>query len=111
MRTIATLVDDDYYMRKVVRILLMTVGVCSLYEATDGLSGIEAIRSVAPDVLILDWEMPKLDGTDFMRVVRSPGSFPYPNVPVIMLSGHGQRSRVVNAVKVASTNSCSSRCR
>jgi two-component system chemotaxis response regulator CheY len=55
--------------------------------------------------------MPKLDGTDFMRVVRSPGSLPYPNVPVIMLSGHGQRSRVVNAVKVASTNSCSSRCR
>jgi two-component system, chemotaxis family, chemotaxis protein CheY len=93
-------VDDDYYMRKVVRTLLMTIGVRSIYEADDGRTGLDAIRSVAPNVVILDWEMPGLDGADFVRVVRSPESFPYPSVPIIMLTGHGERSRVINAIKV-----------
>jgi FixJ family two-component response regulator len=33
-------------------------------------------------------------------IVRSPATFPYPNVPIIMLTGHGERSRVVEAVKI-----------
>jgi len=33
-------------------------------------------------------------------MVRSPESFPYPDVPIIMLTGHGERSRVVEAVKL-----------
>jgi FixJ family two-component response regulator len=43
--------------------------------------------------------MPGLDGPAFVRRVRSPGSFPYPDVPIIMLTGHGERSRVLEAVK------------
>jgi two-component system chemotaxis response regulator CheY len=93
-------VDDDHYMRKVVRTLLMTIGVRSIYEAANGIDGLDTIRKVKPDVVILDWEMPGLDGTGFMRAMRSPDTFPYPNVPVIMLTGHGARSRVVDAVKV-----------
>ncbi|HLA20996.1 MAG TPA: response regulator [Pseudolabrys sp.] len=93
-------VDDEHYMRKVVRTLLMSIGVRTVYEAADGRAGLELIRSVAPDVVIVDWEMPGLDGADFVRMVRSPASFPYPDVPIIMLTGHGERSRVVEAVQV-----------
>ncbi len=92
-------VDDDLYMRKVVRTMLMTIGVRNIEEASNGLIGIDVIRSMAPDVVILDWEMPGLDGVQFMRTVRSPETFPYPDVSVIMLSGHGERSRVVDAMK------------
>jgi two-component system, chemotaxis family, chemotaxis protein CheY len=35
-----------------------------------------------------------------MRQVRSPRNFPYPDVPVIMLTGYGERSRVVEAVRL-----------
>ena len=44
--------------------------------------------------------MPGLDGADFVRMVRSPATFPFPNVPIIMLTGHGERSRVIEAVQV-----------
>ena len=35
-----------------------------------------------------------------MRIVRSPGEFPVPDVPIIMLSGHGERWRVVEAARI-----------
>jgi two-component system, chemotaxis family, chemotaxis protein CheY len=91
-------VDDEYYMRKVVRTLLMSIGVRTIYEAQDGPAGLEVIRTVMPGVVIVDWEMPGLDGADFVRMVRSPETFPYPDIPIIMLTGYGERSRVVEAV-------------
>jgi CheY-like chemotaxis protein len=92
------LVDDEQYMRKVVRTMLLGIGVRHISEAHDGPSGLEMIRNEAPDVVILDWEMPGLNGASFMRMVRSPETFPFPDVPVIMLTGHGEKARVVEAV-------------
>jgi CheY-like chemotaxis protein len=93
-------VDDEAYMRKVVRTMLMGIGVRTVYEAHDGPKGLDMIRSVAPDVVILDWEMPGLDGAGFVRMVRSPQTFPYPDVPIIMLTGHGERRRVIEAIQI-----------
>ena len=93
-------VDDEHYMRKVVRTMLMSLGVRDILEAADGPTGLELIRRSAPDVVILDWEMPGLDGASFVRMVRSPDTFPYPDLPIIMLTGHGERSRVVEAVQI-----------
>lgn len=93
-------VDDEHYMRKVVRTLLMSVGVRTVYEAADGPAGLEMIRNVSPDMVILDWEMPGLDGAGFVRMVRSPQTFPLPDIPIIMLTGHGERSRVIEAVEI-----------
>jgi CheY-like chemotaxis protein len=44
--------------------------------------------------------MPGMSGAEFARQVRSPSSFPYPNVPLIMLTGHGERWRVLEAVRL-----------
>jgi CheY-like chemotaxis protein len=93
-------VDDEHYMRKVVRTLLMSIGIRTVYEAPDGPAGLELIRTMAPDVVIVDWQMPGLDGAGFVRMVRSPETFPFPDVPIIMLTGHGERSRVVEAIQI-----------
>ena len=93
-------VDDEHYMRKVVRTMLVSLGVRTIYEAADGTTGLELIRTTCPDVVILDWQMPGLDGAGFVRMVRSPDTFPYPDVPIIMLTGHGERSRVIEAVQI-----------
>ncbi len=93
-------VDDDHHMRKVTRSLLMSIGIKHIHEANDGMSGLEAMLRVAPNVVILDWEMPGLTGPEFVRQVRAPGRFPMPDVPIIMLTAHGERSHVIDAVRV-----------
>jgi CheY-like chemotaxis protein len=92
------IVDDEHTMRKVTRSLLQAIGIRTVYEANDGNSGLEAIRTLLPDVVIVDWEMPSPNGPEFVKTVRSPETFPLPDVPIIMLAGHGERSRVVEAV-------------
>ena len=92
-------IDDEPYIRKVIRTLLTSIGVRSVCEAADGIEGLESIRTNAPDIVLVDWEMPLLDGPEFVRLVRSPGSFPMPNIPIVMLTGHAERSRVVAALK------------
>jgi two-component system chemotaxis response regulator CheY len=93
-------VDDNQYMRKMIRTLLVNCGVKDIYEAADGIAALDAIRTVAPDVVILDWEMPLLSGAELVRIVRSPGVFPMSDVPIIMLSSHGERWRIVEAVRL-----------
>ena len=44
--------------------------------------------------------MPLLNGPELVRIVRSPGVFPAPDVPIIMLSGHGERWRIVESAKL-----------
>jgi DNA-binding response OmpR family regulator len=94
------LVDDNLYMRKIVRNLLVNIGVRKVFEASDGIAGLDAIRIVSPDVVILDWELPLLNGGEFVRIVRSPGVFPMSDIPIIILSSHGERWRVVEAVRI-----------
>lgn len=93
-------VDDNQYMRKMVRNLLVNCGIKDIYEAADGLAALDMIRTMAPDVVILDWEMPLLNGPELVRIVRSPGVFPIPDIPIIMLTGHCERWRVVEAVRL-----------
>ena len=93
-------VDDNQHMRKMIRTLLVNCGIKDICEAPDGIAALDLIRTVGPDVVILDWEMPLLSGAELVRIVRSPGVFPIPDVPIIMLSGYGERWRVVEAVKL-----------
>ena len=72
----------------------------TVFEAPDGAAGLEAHPCNNPDLVIVDWEMPMIDGAQFVRMVRSPGEFPVPDVPIIMLSGHGDRWRVVEAARI-----------
>jgi CheY-like chemotaxis protein len=94
------LVEDNPFMRNLVRNMLGNIGVKRVYEAADGIAGLEMIRSVVPDVMVLDWEMPLLNGPELVRIVRSPGVFPLPDIPIIMLTAHGQRWRIVEAAKL-----------
>ena len=93
-------VDDNLYTRKMIRNLLLNCGIKDVFEANDGIAALDAIRSIAPDVVVLDWEMPLLSGAELVRIVRSPGVFPMPDIPIIMLSAHGERWRVVEAVRL-----------
>ncbi|MGH6739856.1 MAG: response regulator [Bradyrhizobium sp.] len=92
--------DSNAFTRRLTRSMLGNLGCKSIYEASDGLATIDAIRTVNPDAVILDWDLPVLDGREVMRIVRTPGEFSKPNVPIIMLTDLGLRSRVTTAIRL-----------
>ncbi|HEY1152774.1 MAG TPA: response regulator [Pseudolabrys sp.] len=94
------IVDNNSYTRKLTRMMLTNVGAKSIYEASDGIEALGLIRTANPDVMILDWDMPVLNGPQVMQIVRSPGRFPRPNLPVIMLTRVALRSRVNAALRL-----------
>jgi CheY-like chemotaxis protein len=94
------IVEDNPHMRKVIRNLLTTIGIKRVAEAADGIEGLEVIRTANPDVVLLDWEMPLLSGAELVRIVRSPGVFPTPDLPIIVVSAHGERWRVVEGMRL-----------
>jgi CheY-like chemotaxis protein len=79
--------------------MLVNLGAKSVLEASDGLAALEAIRTCDPDVMLLEWDMPVLDGMEVMRIVRSPGVFPRPNLPIIMLTSRAERTAVAQALR------------
>ena len=83
------IVDDEGtpISARSIRTLLMTIGVRHIQEASNGYAGLDTIRTFNPDIVLVDWEMPELDGPSFVRAVRSPETFPHPDVPIIMLTG------------------------
>jgi two-component system, chemotaxis family, chemotaxis protein CheY len=93
------IVDDNAFMRKVTRMMLMNLGAKSVIEAADGLAALEAIRNRDPDIMLIDWDMPVLNGIEVLRIVRSPGVFPRPNLPAIMLTTRAQRAQVAEAMR------------
>ena len=93
------IVDGNAYMRRLTRTMLMNLGAKSVMEAADGLAALEAIRNCDPDVVLLDWDMPVLNGMEVLRIVRSPGVFPRPNIPIIMLTSRAHRSSVIEALR------------
>ena len=91
------IVDGNQYARKLTRTMLMNVGAKTIVEAQDGVTALDLIRNGNPDVAIIEWDLPVLSGPELIRIVRSPGVFPMPDIPIIMLSAHGERWRVLKA--------------
>jgi CheY-like chemotaxis protein len=92
--------DQNQHTRKLTRMMLMNIGAKSIYEAADGVVALDIIRTASPDVAILDWEMPLVSGHDLIRIVRSPGVFPKPDLPMILLTAGADRVRVNEAIRL-----------
>ncbi len=87
-------VDDDNDLRTVLRDVLKEEGFDTA-EAEDGVSGVKLFKKDQPDAVLLDLNMPQMDGIDTMREIRRIG----PDVPVIILTGYGDIPTAVDAVK------------
>lgn len=90
-------VDDNAHMRSIVVAILRGIGVGTVKEAGDGADALEAMRAGVPDIVIADLNMDPIDGLDFARMVRTAPDSPFPFVPIIMMTGHTERSKVTAA--------------
>jgi two-component system chemotaxis response regulator CheY len=72
MRT-CLVVDDSRVIRKVARRILEDIGY-EIAEAADGLEALAWCRAAMPEAILLDWNMPVMNGIEFLRKLRSePG--------------------------------------
>jgi two-component system chemotaxis response regulator CheY len=62
-------VDDSGVIRKIARKMLEELGF-AVAEACDGVDAIKACESAMPDAILLDWNMPNMDGITFIRALR-----------------------------------------
>jgi two-component system chemotaxis response regulator CheY len=92
------IVDGNQYARKLTRTMLMNVGAKTIMESPDGVTALDLIRNNNPDVAIIEWDLPVLSGPELVRIVRSPGVFPKPFLPIVMLTSVALQSRINEAV-------------
>lgn len=90
-------VDDNAHMRAIVVAILRGIGIGTVKEAADGADALEAMRAGVPDIIIADLNMDPIDGLDFAKMVRTAPDSPFPFVPIIMMTGHTERSKVTAA--------------
>ncbi|MBT8231835.1 MAG: sigma-54-dependent Fis family transcriptional regulator [Saprospiraceae bacterium] len=88
------IVDDDQSIRRTLKDIL-EFEKYDVDEAEDGLTCIVKVKQEKYDVIILDIKMPKMDGMDAIDRLQDL----YPDIPVIMISGHGDIDTAVEAVK------------
>jgi CheY-like chemotaxis protein len=90
-------IDDNAHMRRIMRTLLHGFGTREVYEAEDGAAGLEAFNHYLPDLIITDWAMPIFDGIELTQMIRQPNANSNPYIPIIMLTGHSEKKRVMAA--------------
>jgi two-component system, NtrC family, nitrogen regulation response regulator NtrX len=88
------IIDDERAIRNVLKDILSNEGF-KVEEAADGEEGLKKFTSATYDVVLCDIKMPKLDGIEFLQKVTESN----PDIPVIMISGHGNIETAVDAVK------------
>src|SRR3954453_16198574 len=91
------IIHGNVAMGRIVRTLLHSFGARDVHEAEDGAAGLEAFTQYSPDIILADWAMPIFDGVELTQMIRQPGANANPYVPIIMLTGHSERKRVVAA--------------
>jgi len=90
------IVDDSSFMRKMVRKLLEPKRF-NVFEAKDGASGLEILNNQEIHLVLLDYEMPGMDGITMIEQVKKDIQFL--ELPIIMLSGNDHQDVVARALK------------
>lgn len=91
------LVDDNQHMRAITAAILTSAGMRRIREVADGAQALEALRDSQIDLAIVDFNMFPLDGVEFTRLVRNSPDSANPYLPIIMMTGHSEKTRVTEA--------------
>ncbi len=90
-------IDDNYHMRRLVKSILNALGIRQVREAEDGADALKVLQTFDADMVIVDWNMEPIDGLEFTKLVRTSDDSPNIYIPLIMLTGHTEMSRVFQA--------------
>ena len=94
-------VDDHPSMRNFVKAVLGEMGYLNVIEATDGQKALELLKENANtespvDFIISDWNMPQLNGFEFLKIVRQTS--PFKGLPFMLVTGERDQQLIIEAV-------------
>jgi two-component system chemotaxis response regulator CheY len=90
-------------MRRIQKTQINGLGVTDIIEAGDGQEALAKLKSNMPiDIVLLDWNMPVMDGITFLKTVRADDT--YKGVKIVMCTSESEKSRVVEALKSGASN-------
>ena len=95
-------VDDFATMRRIMKNILKQLGHTNITEADDGTTALEELKRGSFDLIISDWNMPKMTGLDLLKVVRSDPV--YKDIPFLMVTAEAQKQNVIEAVQAGVSN-------
>jgi two-component system chemotaxis response regulator CheY len=102
MKTVLV-VDDSRIMRNIVKNYFSEQNIpCQYLEAENGSEALEHLTMNHVDLVLLDWNMPKLSGLDFLKKVRAMNK--YIKLPIIMVTSEAARYNVNEALKMGATD-------
>jgi two-component system chemotaxis response regulator CheY len=94
------LVDDSKTMRNIQKAVLAQLGHTEVQEACDGQDALSKVVACKPDLILVDWNMPNMDGLSFVRAYRQMNK----QTPMIMVTTEAEKSRVIEAIKAGVNN-------
>lgn len=89
------LIDDSKDMRSIQRSVLAQLGYVEVEEAVDGQDALSKVGAFNPELILLDWGSPPMDGLSFVQQFRRKNR----TACLIMVTSECQRSRVVEAIE------------
>ena len=91
------IIEDEAAIRRVLnKILTEENKGYEVFEAEDGLAGLEIIKKEDFDLVLCDIKMPKMDGVEVLEAVKKIK----PEIPIVMISGHGDLDTAVNTMRL-----------
>jgi two-component system chemotaxis response regulator CheY len=94
------LIDDSRTMRNIQKSVLSQLGLTQIEEACDGQDALSKVGAFQPELILVDWNMPNMDGLSFVKAYRQLNK----QTPMIMVTTESEKSRVIEAIKAGVNN-------
>ena len=92
--------DDDPAVRRLIAHQLKAAGVAEVVEAADGREALDLLDQGEPNLILLDWHMPNVNGLELISLVRDRGC----RVPIVMITGETRKDQVLKALEAGATD-------
>ncbi len=90
-------IDDNGFSRRLVTAALRSLNIHQIAEAENAIDGFGVLKAFAPDMIVVDWVMPQVDGLAFCKQVRGDKSGNFRFLPIIMTTSYSEIWRVQQA--------------